>query len=868
MKKLILIIIFLLSFQICFSFDLFNSKGEIQDYFSTSEPFVFVKTSQNLSNYSVSYSLSANNFFFYYNLTPCSSDYCGDFSLLDLITTENGSFSGSSLFKVKLNDEEKIIYFDFKKPNFQLLNWSLDKNNRMIKLNFTYSDNFLKIKSLNLYLKNNSNLVFIADLNNLSNYDYTIENEGILNLLFKIEDLAGNINEVEKTILVEDFFPPKITYSKLISNSGNFQLEFELEDKNLTRYEITQGSTLLSENIYGTSLYKKVNLPFESGAINFKVLDGNSNEVSLSYDLSSSIINNYKTKYSSQKIFEFESNSDLCVLSKIDGETINKNFSKDSNKFSIGLDITEEKLYNLAFYCENNILREYYEREFIYDNTKPSSIEIFAEKTDDGNIDISWTKSSDTESEIIYELYRNGDDIYSGSKNDYLDLKVGYPKSYIYYVKVSDLAGNFVESNRVNLTPNKIYVELETNLESENIVLFSNYNFELKTDSNSNVEVKVINSGNIIDSKILTNVDHISNININLSKGVNEIIVTVTDEFLNQRSQSYFITANPPEILAKIEEEIVQEDLIQEAVIENIIEESSVETVFIPAEEIKSSSFWIWFTFWVLILGIFIWIIIFNEEKLKKHMSMLSKKKSKYDFKRRNDLILKKHVGKVKKERIIKQKEKENFKKQLALKNKKAVSKYDEEKIKNLSYKKQNMDYAFSTSRFSSKPNKKSKLNSNYGQHNNNNITNYNNRNKPKKSSSLSKDVSELKNNIKESFMGIFKPKQKEKQDEFSNYLQKKHGEKSWKSQNDYVQKKEIVSEQVKPNEKNNPSETKTEVKKEKIDIFAPKEKKEIISQKTKATEIKTETETKTPVEKRKINQFSADKLSLDDYLN
>ncbi|MCA9496052.1 MAG: hypothetical protein KC589_03855 [Nanoarchaeota archaeon] len=840
MKKLILIFAFLLSFQICFSFDLLNSKGEGQNYFSPGEPLVFVKTSNNYTNYSVKYILPGENISQVYNLTSCGDNFCGDFSLLDLINTENGSFSGSNSFNIILGNEEQTIYFDFKKPDFELLNWSFDKINKKLNFNFTYSDNFLKIKYLNFYIKNSSNLVFISNLNNMSKYSYNIENEGELELVFKIEDLAGNINEIEKNIFIDDFFNPKIINAKLILQNGNYQLEFEIKDKNLSRYEINQGSTLLSENIQGTSLYKKVNLPFNSGIINFKVLDGKLNQINKTFDLSSKIKNNYKSKYSSQKNFEFESSADFCILTKINGENIDKNFSKNTNKFNVELNINSEKTYILNYYCEDPSIREYFESEFIFDNTKPSPLELFAEKTDDGDIDLRWTQSSDSNTDIIYTLFRNGGDVYSGLKLDFSDTKVSYPKNYTYYVRVSDLAGNSLDSNEITLIPNKIYVELETNLDTESTVLFSNYEFELKTDPGSKVDIKVKNGGNIIYSNNLNNVAHISNINVNLSKGINEILITITDEFSNQRSQAFFINANPPEVLTKenVIEEVTVPEEIPEKIVEDSIEAPPIETTFVPIEE-PSSSFWLWAIFWLVLLALFIWIIIFNEEKLKMHMSKITKSEKSH-YRRRNDIILKKNISFVKKERAIKLKHKkqqaENFK------NKKELGKYDKEKLDDLSYKRQNLNSVFSS-------------NLSNGNKKNNYILR---KTKPSLKNSKS-SVGDLRENLKLIFMNIFKPKKEEKHDEFSNYLQKKHGERSWKTAKDYVQKPQIV-EEPQPEKFQTPNDK--ENKNEKIDIFAPKK----VSPKNDL--IKKPLETHKSNEKRQSRHFPGDKLSLDDYLS
>ena len=153
---------------------------------------------------------------------------------------------------------------------------------------------------------------------------------------------------------------------------------------------------------------------------------------------------------------------------------------------------------------------------------------------------------------------------------------------------------------------------------------------------------------------------------IPLEDGVNEIILKVTDEFGNIAEESYFITYAKP-----VEIKVVDKPVVIEVPIEN-------KTVEVVQENIlnqDSKYGWIWILFWILVLSVFLWYFVFNENRLKERITSLYKKNKKarpenspYAVRRHKDEILHKHVQRTKIERhkrhseIIEQKRRERIK--------------------------------------------------------------------------------------------------------------------------------------------------------------------------------------------------------------
>ncbi len=810
MRKAFLVFIsLLLLINTIYAFDVTDSTNKERVYFSTSNSLVKVSTTSLDANFSVTYTNGNSSTVEVYNFT----DKKGEFSIVNFFSKNSFVLVNTNL-SIKVGSESKTIYLDIEKPDFSFLSSNIDSDNLEVDLVFSYTDNY-KIDKVLLYKKTGSDLTYITNFSSENTYSYKFEKSGDLELEFQVYDKAGNTQNFQKTITIPDITKPKISISKLILEDGKYSLSFIVTDENLSKYEITQGTLKLTNEISGTSSTQTVNLPYESGEVIFNVYDKAGNFISKTLTLKSPFENKYESKFSNEKDFSFISNANTCELISVDSQSVSEKFDKDSDEYSFELEIDKNKNYEIEFYCENSNFKEFFKRDFYYDTNNPENTKLNIEVSEDGSLKLSWEEATDSQSEVEYILYRDDEDIYSGSKLRYTDDEVIYTKTYEYYLEVVDEAGNFVESNKVSGTPKKVDITLLTNLLKQQEIETDTFNLKLNTDTNSKVTVIIKNNlKEIFRKDYETKNNQIINEALKLDKGVNEVIVKITDEFSNNIEESYFITYSSPVLSQSTNNQPVVETVSQPVVVPTITNEVQKEEE-VP-KEVSTFSFWMWFIFWVIVIGICLYVIFFKRDVLHQIVSIKKKRNSNgFAFSRRKDIVLGKNLDNIKRARINRQREREIEKLRL---KKEEESRLKRSKIVSQKHKDLSQPRLTPISFNSREKSKKS-----FKRINKNNQL----RNQILSSKSKGRDlISSIKNTFK------FEKKKSgvQKEDPLSEYLSRSTKKKSYETSSDY------------------------HFKEQKIVTSKPKEEK--------VTEKKEEE----PVKPKEPEKFS--KLSLDDYLS
>jgi len=754
------------------------------------------------------------------------------------------------------------VYLDLENPKLNLTSSTVDTVNKKIKFDYTHSDD-KGISSFKLYEKSGSSENFIANLSG-DTYTFLGVSKSVYEFIFRLEDLSGNVEEVSKVINVGDIDKPTIKEVFLIKNEDDsFELSLELGDNSgLDRYEIVQKTTVLKEDISGTSYSKKIKIPFTDEKITLNVYDNKENVVSKGLDLDTKISNSYPSKFSDSKYFKLSSNAELCRLSKVDGSTQSDKFDKDDDEFKVRVDANKNEEIEIKFYCERDGFREYFERDFFYDNEQPTESELRIVTTEDGSLKLTWIKAEDEQSEVDYILYKDDKKIYSGSMLEYTDSKVTYPNTYEYYLKVEDEAGNSVKTDKVSEVPKKVKItfELDDNFKYE--VKDSDFDFVFETEENVDVLLRVEHNTKEISKKEFKTTSEKINVNLDLNKGKNIIYLDLKDKFGNKNSQEFYVIYEE-EILASpvVKKEPVIEPPKEEvkAVVENPnkTEQTENNLVTTKVEVEYQNSNWIWFIIIVLAFVYFIWYFVINEDALKlkdraqskKNRTALDKKK-KYDLgnfglKRSKDNVLSKDFDRIKKERILKQ----DQKKKEEQRNKKLSEK---ENTRTELEKKKLDDLAKSKKQevvipFSQRVKAKRRVNE---------IKNEISYEEELESSKLNPASVKSKKNI----FGKNKKEVKEPS-EMDMYLQKKGNSKGWNSTRDYIDKPIVEEKKVEEEIKEKESLVDLQSKKEKEVAEVKNEKKGFFSKFKKSTDnIQNVSESKIEKEDKKEH--------LDDYLS
>lgn len=844
MKRLLLLFISIfLTINIAYGFTISDSSNTNTNYFSINSLDVFVKTDNILSNFSVKYSISNETFIKSFDLISCeSNNFCGNFNILNLINNENNTFSGSTIFNISIGNESQIIYLDLEKPEFNLINSSIDTTNKLLNLKFNYSDNFENIKSVEIYKVVGSSQSKLANLLNKQNYNYSLTSSGNITLKFIVSDFANNYREFEKVFEISDLFVPKINSYFITLKDGKYSLKFNVSDNSLKKYEISQNGLNLYSEINGTNYEREVSLPFEFGSIELKVFDLVGNVVSEDIFLKSPITNGDFDKFVNKKQIKISSNADSCYLIKFDSKIKNQLLTKDSKNIIFNFDFDELKNYNFKYYCDKDNFREYFTNNIFFDDYKPtfSNLSIFKENS--GNLRLIWTKSEDLQSNIKYILYKNGEKIYSGSKLEYLDTDVVYPNLYKYMIKVFDEAGNYIESNEVSQVPKKVVVALSSNFETINSVKSADIDLKINTDKNSKVIISVKNSGNIIFKKILENSSFKLDEKIKLKNGLNQINIESIDEFGNVAKKEYFVEYNDLS-LSQVEEKKLDEKFEKKPV--SVIGPVVLKNESIASEktlvENNDSSFSIWWVLLILLILILVLAFYFGKEderieKIKEgYRARIVKKNNNnlnFLYKRKNDNHLEHNLKNITKKRKLSKYELELKKKKEQ--NKKPLSDFEKQKISSINKKSNFKEVDFS---------KKSEIR----------IKNHDLTNEHLKEPVHDKKTKKISFFI---FNNFFKKKEEIKKDDFSQYLSNRHFKESWESPKEYLLRTKLEEEKI--------IQDKLKAEQEQRNLLLKEEQ----DKKNKITELKNKKERKIQEEKEFEDLKNEAASSLDDYLS
>jgi hypothetical protein len=672
MKKVILFFfIFIMSFSFIFGFEILDNGGNSKSYFSLNDHQVSLKSLQNESPLTIMV-LEDNSTLMSYEFIPCGVEYCYDFSLVDYMTSVNLVLN-STEFVVSAAGTSKSIFFDSVNPTFSLQNSIIDSQNKLLKLYFTFSDDF-NVDFVEVFEVKSGSVQSFGQLSSNS-YDFALSYQGNITLRFKVTDGAGNFDTFNFDFEILDLFAPVISDVVVIKNDNVFNLKFSATDSNLQKYDIAQNDLKLTGVLSGESSSENINLPFSSGSIVLTLFDSLGNSKSESISLGSSFDVDVKNKFSNEDVFILDSDASSCIMISVDSKIYTENFLEDDEEFSVDLDLNSQGNYELTFSCENSNYKETFVRDFYYDTKNPSDVVLSFNATSSGFVKLSWTESVDLISDVNYELFRDGKKIYYGSRESFIDEDVLFSDFYEYYLEISDEARNSIESNLVSGSPNKIFVELSSSISGDIEVSIPEYSFDVVSESGAETIVSVKNLGDEFFSRSLSSSD--GHISLTLVPGVNEIIVNSVDEFSNKNFLRYFITYNKPiPLVKKVDSIIVSAPEkptivdISGSAIRNEIQDP--ENTSVSETGVGSSFSGAWFVLLFFILLMFVYTLVFNKSKLPGYLNIIisknvnrdSKKNLSNDgsdirgHKRHMDAVLHKHIGRVKLERIQKHKKK------------------------------------------------------------------------------------------------------------------------------------------------------------------------------------------------------------------
>ncbi len=513
----------------------YNIDGVPADYFSLESPIV--KIVSNTSNIVIFYKLNNDSFNRTYNFSSCDMGYCGYVNFLDFINISKDTFLGSIMFIVSNNIENKTIYLDLIRP---VLNMSfvLLKNN--LTLNISCNDTFSGVSRVNGEILKNGSL--LASFN--ESFKDSLE-EGSYTLLVRCYDNAGNVNLFEKSFNVTDFKPPYLEIKSITVQDNNvMRINFTLKDiSNISSYKVITADYFITGMKKGNVIDESILVPFSSTFyISTSDLLNNSKSyfinVTLPYLSFPSVFN--KNNVSP------EGNYDMCTLLKVDGETVLENFS---NSFYVPV----SKVGNHTLYvsCRKGYVVREFSFPFYYDNNPPSLSNITVEVTKEGVL-IKWNPSYD-ELPVTYILYKNGEVIYKGKDIEYFDKDVVYPNLYEYYLKVSDLAGNFVVTNHVNVTPLDTKAELNLPKKMFNISGLHNVSLKVYGERGSILYVyRVVNGSNVEVDRLFLNS---SSIILSLKSFPGVTVYEIRERDPNNNTVSEFVTVYARPIVNDISKE-------------------------------------------------------------------------------------------------------------------------------------------------------------------------------------------------------------------------------------------------------------------------------------------------------------------------
>jgi len=506
--------------------NLTNDNGINTNYYSFNSPDIYLKTNINNSYYNITYKLVNQTKIISRNLTKCGSYFCGKFTINDIVVVKNNSFYGSLNVFISLKNITKEIYFDIVNPQ---LKFRINKNKNIVNFTINTTDYESGLNYFKVYLNNNLNKtlyfnnknIFTKDNLNkriyinkelalvISNISFNSKNYvkeckfnliynlsyGNYNFTFISSDLADNLIGKNYNIFINDFIPPSIIVNYLEKKNNLLLINLTLLDNfKLNYFIIKEGNILIQNNLssYNKSkITELVSIPFNN-SFSIVAFDENMNKRVYNISFENFSIN-LGDSYSNSKIIYIKTSANKCFLTGINLELSKKiiNLNKENSYFIYNLNTNKTGNYTLLGYCEKNKFIEPFKFTYFLDLDKPKAINFTIIKEKDGSLLISWNKSYDKESKVIYKLFKNDKLIYSGTELNYRDTNVIYPNSYTYFIEVDDKAGNIYRTANKTIIPKDVIAVLKLYNSNYTLLTPDNLSIKLFVEKNSILYIKV-----------------------------------------------------------------------------------------------------------------------------------------------------------------------------------------------------------------------------------------------------------------------------------------------------------------------------------------------------------------------------------------
>ena len=777
MRQLYIVLLILLAtITTGFSFTLENTQGEVETYFSSNNANLDFKADNN-KTLKLYYQTTNQTNSTIIELNTCEQGYCATINALNYTQNNNSII-------LEYNQTNNTYILDDQKPTITNLSTTINKQDQQVEMNFSPTDNSGNISFVELYKKNNNNYELVADVTNNTNYTYSIEGAQTIEYLFKIQDEAGNTNQISKTIQVDDIFKPVLESFLLTKKLDNtYTIEFSAKDNNLEEFIISQDSLFIGERVDSQQIEKQIELPFSQGTITLELTDSSNNQYRKNISLNTGVSLSSFSSMVNNELIDFSSNADKCSVTKINGEEISKEISKNNNNYREELNLDENQKNTVEFFCIKDNKKEFFSKQITVDTKDPQDVAVEIEKQKSGNLKLTWNESEDNLGNIEYKIQKNGDHILTQDDTSYTDEQVQYPNTYTYQITPVDEAGNEGSSNEVEETPLKVNVDLSLKNPEEKTLKKNSTNVFFSTEEGANVSIIVKANNSIIYEESFEATTTSQSVSIPLLLGNNIVEIKAVDEFNNSKLLTKSITYQQEQ------EQETQIPTTQQnnQTTQNTTAQTQPQIIQDEPENTGSDSNsqesfeWVWLLIFLALLGLFIYAFVLNEDKLRRLATRQSRKKAIYDKKRKQDEMLGKSLQRVRQKRIQKQQEEQEKKKreeELKKKQEKINTNYQAKKHQDME-KRSKKDFAIQDDNKSKKK-----------------IT-------PKEKQPheiLEKQNREEKPSL---FEQLLQKKQtpEKKQDAFTQYLAQK-SRKGWSSPNDYrqasVEKQQKEQEQQK----------------------------------------------------------------------
>jgi hypothetical protein len=463
----------------------------------------------------------------------------------------------------------------------------------------------------------------------------------------------------------------------LVNKYGDLELRFSLSDSSLIEYySIKKDSKSILFDVNKKKYQGEEVITFDGGNFLFIVEDNFSNKYEKTISLENDLSIDFRDTYTNDNKIRVRADADRCVLTSIDSDNLNRDFNeKASNNFEYEYDFDNEKKYEIEIYCEKGEYRVYEKTNIYFDETAPLLGILDYNIENDGSISFQWANFNDKltkDSDLKYRLFRDKNQIYQGNSLEFNDYDIEYPQTYQYYLEVVDLANNKVETDTIDLSPKKSKIYFNSPINIRDDINNSVFKLEFETEKDLDINVKIKNNGEVYNEFDFRSENNIISRNIELKEGLNEILLTLKDNYSNEKQITYMRNYLPRDL------NVGENSSIKEDVKNENVSLDKPNLIYITLLIIT-----------ILILSLIIYINksiiwgIFNRKKRKSRAQMLRKRKE--------DLVLGKSILNIKKRRIEKEKRKsEKEKKQKIIKREK--SEYESSKLKDLSKEKKNID--------------------------------------------------------------------------------------------------------------------------------------------------------------------------------